>query len=130
MAKTTIVFGILLLGLGVGGYEWKENLHAAALYPVIAALFLLVGGILALGPKEKKRATLLYVNTGLGGLWMLASALMALNGYGSARSEGIDVDNVLLDYRLAMAGILLIYINLCVRAILALRARQRELEQN
>jgi hypothetical protein len=123
MAKITIVFAVLLIALGAGGYFWKESLHAAALYPAITGVLLGIFGFVAISPDEKRRKIFMHVNVTIGGLGFLVSVVMALNGYGSARSEGVDVDNVLLCYRLAMAALLLIYIQLCVRSFIAARAK-------
>jgi hypothetical protein len=123
MAKITIVFAVLLVALGAGGYFWKESLQAAAVYPAVTGVLLGIFGFAAISPDEKRRKIFMHVNVTIGALGFLVSVVMALNGYGSARSEGVDVDNVLLCYRLAMAAVLLIYIQLCVRSFIAARAK-------
>ncbi|MDR3724244.1 MAG: hypothetical protein P4K83_07120 [Terracidiphilus sp.] len=136
MAIVTIVFGVLLLALGVTGFEWKTlaadpDVVGWIIYPLIFGVAMIVSGFVARSKNVKLRDILVYVNAGIGIVGLLLSALMALNGYGSARSEGMDVDNVLLYFRLSMSLILLIYTNVSVRAVLNLRAvRKAAAEQD
>jgi hypothetical protein len=136
MGIVTIVFGVLLLALGVTGYEWKTlsadpDVIGWAIYPLIFGVLMVITGFVARSKNAKVRDILVYVNAGIGVLGLLLSALMALNGYGSARSEGVDVDNILLYFRLSMSLILLIYTNVSVRAVLNLRAvRKAAAEQD
>ncbi|WP_420236080.1 hypothetical protein ACOBR2_10550 [Telmatobacter bradus] len=125
MSVLTCIFGVLLVALGVGGLEWKETVHSAAIYPIVFGLLMIVSGILTKSKNEKRHETFLYVSSGVAVLGLLLSALMALNGYGSARSEGVDVDVDLLRYRLVMAATLFVYLNLSVRSILNLRAAKK-----
>jgi hypothetical protein len=126
MAKITILFAVLLVLLGAGGYYWKESLHAAALYPDITGILLAIFGVAAISPSEKRRKIFMHVNVTIGLLGFLLSAGMALNGYGSARSAGEDVDMNLLYYRLSMAVVLLVYIQLCIRSFIAARAKLQQ----
>ena len=49
-----------------------------------------------------------------------------IDGYGTARSAGIESDHEAMGYKLAMADLLLIYVNLCVRSFIdARRAREQ-----
>jgi uncharacterized membrane protein HdeD (DUF308 family) len=125
MPVLTCIFGVLLVALGVGGLEWKETLHSSAISPIVFGLLMIVSGILTKSKNEKRHETFLYISSGVAVLGLLLSALMALNGYGSARSEGVDVDVDLLRYRLVMAATLFVYLNLSVRSILNLRAAKK-----
>lgn len=125
MPIVTVVFGVLLALLGVGGFEWKETTHAFALFPVVFGVLLIVTGILTKSKNAKRHEIFLYASSGVAVLGMLLSALMALNGYGSARSEGVDVDMDLLHYRLIMAATLFLYLNIVVRSIMNLRAAKK-----
>ena len=51
----------------------------------------------------------------------LGGAITAVQGYGHARSLGIDPDYTAMAAKLTLAGLMLIYINLCVRSFLAAR---------
>jgi len=134
MAIISIIFGLLLLGLGASGYELKPLLadpaiKDAAIYPIIVGAALVLFGILARSKSEKLRKIFAHVNASFGVIGFLLSAVLALNGYGSARSEGVDVDNLLLYYRLAMTVILLVYINLCIHSFLNARAARKAAEE-
>jgi len=63
----------------------------------------------------------MHVNVSIGLLGFLGGAIEALRGYAHARSEGIDPDMLALGSKLAMAFLMLIYINLCVRSFIAAR---------
>jgi hypothetical protein len=134
MAIISIIFGVVLLVLGASGYEVKPLLEDPAvkdfsLYPILLGVVLVVFGILSRSKSEKMRKIFAHVNATFGLIGLLLSAGMALNGYGSARSEGVDVDNLLLYYRLAMTVILLVYMNLCIRSFLTARAARKAAEE-
>lgn len=125
MPIVTIVFGVLLALLGAGGFEWKETAHSFAMFPIVFGVLMIVTGILTKSKNARQHEIFLYASAAVALLGMLLSALMALNGYGSARSEGVDVDMDLLHYRLAMAATLFVYLNIGVRSILNLRAAKK-----
>lgn len=134
MAIVTMVVGVLLLLVGASGYECKAlvvdpAVKDATIYPFIFGVLFLIFGFVGRLKSEKIRSVSLYANSALGVIGLLLSALLALNGYGSARSEGVDVDSVLLYYRLSMTVILLVYLNLCIRAILNVRAARKAAEE-
>lgn len=124
MAKITIIFALLLFVVSAVGCYGPENLHAAALFPAVFGVLLAIFGVLTLALKSKVKI-LTHISSAVGILGLLVSTLLALNGYGSARSEGVDVDKILLEYRLAMSGVLLIYLNFCIHAFMNARAARR-----
>jgi uncharacterized membrane protein len=125
MAIVTVVFGLLLLGLGGYGYKGPADLQGAALYPVIFGVLLVVFGLLARSKSEKMRMIVSHINASVGLIGMLLAAVVALNTYGTARSNGDDPDMVLIKYLLAMAVVLLVYLNLCIRSFLNARAARK-----
>jgi len=126
MAKVTIVFGVLLILLGLAGFFGTGSIHSTALIPTWFGLALAIGGFLAISPSESRRKIFMHVNVTVGLLGFLGAAGSALHEYGSARSRGIDPNPIALGAQLAMAGLLLIYVNLCVRSFIqARRSRQQ-----
>jgi len=125
MAKVTIVFGVLLIILGLVGFWGTGSIHHTALIPTWWGLALIVGGALAISPSEKRRKIFMHINVTVGLLGFLGAAGSALYEYTSAHSQGIGPNPIALASQLTMAGLLLIYVNLCVRSFIkARRSRQ------
>jgi hypothetical protein len=99
--------------------------HPTALIPAWFGLALGICGFLAISPSESRRKLFMHINVTIGLLGMVGAAVEALRGYGSARAAGIEPDHIALASKLTMAGLLLIYVNMCVRSFIAARrARQ------
>ena len=128
MALVTLVFGLILLALGAYGHQGTANLHGASLYPLIVGALLVIFGLFARAKSEKLRMIIAHINATVGLVGMLAAAGIALNTYGSARTAGDDPDMGLIKYLLAMAVILLVYLNLCIRSFLKARALRKAAE--
>jgi uncharacterized membrane protein len=127
MAKTTIVFGVLLMILGLAGYFYTGSLHPTALIPTWFGVAMVIGGFLAISPSESRRKLFMHVNVTIGLVGLLGAVIEALRGYGAARSAGLDPDYIALASKLTMAGLLLIYVNLCIKSFIEVR-RLRKLE--
>jgi hypothetical protein len=124
MAKVTIVFAVLLIALGLGSYFGTGSQHPTALIPTWFGLALGLFGLLAMSPDAGRRKLYMHINVTIGLLGFLGAAGRALTSYGHARSEGIEPDRIALGAQLAMAGLLLIYVLMCVRSFIeARRAR-------
>lgn len=125
MSKITIVFGILLIILGVTGFVYTGNAHPTALIPAGAGILFIIFGALASSDNAKKRM-----------LWMHISVTVALLLFLSLIRADIDV--ILLSRgaffpypaavieKSATSLISLLYVLLCVRSFIAAR-RQRTL---
>jgi len=125
MARVTIVFGILLVLLGLAGFFGTGSIHYTALIPTWFGLALTVGGFLSISPSESRRKIFAHINVTVGLLGLIGAAAEALRGYAHARSMGVAPDYIALTAELVMAALLLIYVNLCVRSfVLARRSRQ------
>jgi len=125
MAKVTYVFGILLILVGLVGYFGTGSIHPTALIPAWFGIALAVGAFLAVSPNESRRMLFMHINVTVGLVGLIGAIASALHGYGHARSLGIDPDWKALSAQLTMAGLLLIYVNLCVRSFIqARRSRQ------
>ena len=119
MAKVTIVFGVLLVALGLVGFFGTGGIHYTALIPTWF-------GILAISPREGRRKLFMHINVAVGLVGLLGAIAAALQGYGHARSLGVDPDYIALAAKLTMAVLLLIYVNLCVRSFIQARRSRQE----
>lgn len=126
MAKVTILFGVLLIILGMVGYFGTGSAHPTALIPTWFGLALGVGGFLAISPSESRRKLFMHINVTIGLLGCIGAFVEALRGYGAARSLGLDPDMKAFAAKLAMAVLLLVYVNLCVRSFIDARRKRQE----
>jgi hypothetical protein len=122
----TIIFGVLLMILGLVGYWWTGSVHPTALIPMWFGLALAVFGFLANSRSETRRKIFMHINVTIGLLGFLGAAWSALHEYGSARSQGIDPNAIALASQLTMTVLLLIYVNLCVRSFIKARRFRQE----
>lgn len=121
MAKVTLVFAALLIALGLVGFFGTGSQHPTALIPTWIGLALGLGGFLAISPNPSRRKLFMHINVTIGLIGFLGGAITAVQGYGHARSLGIDPDYTAMAAKLALAGLMLIYINLCIRSFLQAR---------
>jgi hypothetical protein len=125
MAKVTLIFAVLLVALGLVGYFGTGSAHPTALIPMWFGLAMGVCGFLAISPNEGRRKLFMHISVTIGALGLIGALVEALRGYGAARAAGIEPDHIALASKLTMAGLLLVYVNLCVRSFMAARrARQ------
>jgi uncharacterized membrane protein len=121
MAKVTLVFAILLIILGLVSYFGTGSQHPTALIPTWFGLALGLFGYLAMSPQESRRKLFMHINVTIGLLGFLGAAWRAISSFGHARSEGIDPDKIALAAQAAMAGLLLIYVLMCIRSFIEAR---------
>ncbi|HWG22319.1 MAG TPA: hypothetical protein VG225_17475 [Terracidiphilus sp.] len=121
MAKVTLVFAVLLAALGLVSYFGTGSQHPTALIPMWFGLALGVFGYLAISPNESRRKLYMHINVTIGLLGFIGAAVRALQSYGHARSNGVNPDWIALGAQLAMAGLLLIYVLMCVRSFIEAR---------
>jgi hypothetical protein len=126
MAKVSIVFGILLIALGLVGFWGTGSAHPTALIPTWFGLALSVFGFLAISPSEGRRKIFMHINVTVGLLGFLGAVGSALHNYGHNRSLGLDPDYKALASQLTMAVLLLIYVNLCIQSFIKARRAPRE----
>jgi fucose 4-O-acetylase-like acetyltransferase len=127
MAKTTIIFAVLLIVLGVGAYLYTGHQYPTALIPAAFGLVMGLFGVLAMSPSESRRKLFMHINVTLGAIGFLMAAGRALNSYGTARSEGVDPNYFALGTQAIMAALLLNYVVLCVKSFIDVR-RARQLD--
>ncbi len=121
MAKVTLIFALLLVALGVVSYIGTGSQHPTALIPTWFGLALGLFGFLAISPDEKRRKLFMHVNVTIGLLGFLGAAGRAFQSYTHARSLGIEQDRIALEAQATMAGLLLIYVLLCIKSFIDAR---------
>jgi hypothetical protein len=121
MAKVTLVFSALLIALGLVGYFGTGAMHPTALIPAWWGIALGICGLLAMSPSETRRKVFMHVNVTIGLLGFIGALTVAIQGYMHETSAGVAVDMPALISKLTMAGLLLIYVVLCVRSFIAAR---------
>ncbi len=116
MASTTIVFGVILTLLGLGGYLLTGTSSVTALIPAIFGLLLLVLGALARSEPLRKHA-------------MHAAATIALVGCAGAlfsllRTPAAPRSAMAIISQAGMVVLTAVFVGLCVRSFIdARRAR-------
>jgi uncharacterized membrane protein len=121
LAKLTLVFAVLLVALGLAGYVGTGSIHPTALIPAWIGLVLGLGGFLAISPIEGRRKLFMHINVTVALLGFIGSAVEAVRGYVHATGAGMAPDKIALASKVTLAGLLLIYVVLCVRSFIAAR---------
>jgi uncharacterized membrane protein len=121
VAKATLIFAFLLVVLGVVGYVGTGSAHPTALIPAWIGLALGLFGFLAISPNEGRRKLFMHVNATIGLLGFLGGAAEALRGYLHAVHAGMEPDQIALASKSTLAGLMLVYVILCVRSFIAAR---------
>jgi hypothetical protein len=121
MVKTTLVFSVLLIALGLVGYYGTGSIHSTALIPAWIGIALGFGGLLAISPSESRRKLFMHINVTIGVIGFLGGFVEALRGYLHAQAVGLAPDRIALTDKLAMAVLMLFYVLLCVRSFIAVR---------
>ncbi len=121
MAKITLIFALLLVALGLLGYIGTGSLHPTALIPAWIGLALGIFGFLAISPNEGRRKLFMHINVTIALLGFLGAVAEAIRGYVHAKSAGVVPDQIALASKVTLAGLLFIYVLLCVRSFIAAR---------
>jgi hypothetical protein len=121
LAKVTLFFAVALVVLGLAGYLGTGSQHSTALIPAWFGAALGVFGLLAISPSEARRKLFMHINVTIGLLGFLGAAAEAIRGYAHAKSLGLEPDQIALASKVTMAGLLLIYVVLCVRSFINAR---------
>ena len=123
MAKTTIIFGVLLVFLGLGSYFGTGRTSLTALIPAGFGLILLILGLLA--RREALRPHAMHAAAALGLLGILGTAsaipklLKLLAGTPLERPQAAFVQAL-------MAGLCAAFVALCVRSFIQARRARKE----
>jgi uncharacterized membrane protein len=95
--------------------------HPTALIPAWIGLALGVFGFLAISDNESRRKLFMHINVTIALLGFVGGLVEAIRGYVHATSAGMAPDQIALASKLTLAGLLLIYVILCVRSFIAAR---------
>ena len=123
MHKLTIVFGVLLLVLGVACYVGTGSSHPTALIPASFGLVLVVLGFLANNDDAKKRMLWMHIAVTVGLLGFLATVPAIFQTIQISR--GVDYPRpVAIEEKAGMSLLCLLFVSFCVRSFVnARRAR-------
>lgn len=125
MAKVTLFFAVALVVLGLVGYLGTGSQHSTALIPTWFGLALGIFGFLAISPNESRRKLFMHINVTIGLLGFVGAASEAIRGYLHAASNGIEPDLIAFASKATMAGLMLIYVILCVRSFISARRSRK-----
>lgn len=117
MAKVTLVFAALLIALGLGGYLGTGSQHPTALIPTWIGLALGVFGVLAISPSEGRRKLFMHINVTVALLGLIGTVVEIVRSSLSSK----PADAIAMASKYSLAGLLLIYVILCVRSFIAAR---------
>jgi hypothetical protein len=121
MAKVTLVFAVLLALLGLAGYLGTGSQHPTALIPTWFGVALGIFGFLAISPSESRRKLFMHINVTIGLLGFLGAGVRAIQEFVHASSTGQTIDPIAAGAQMTMAGLMLIYVILCVRSFISAR---------
>lgn len=120
MAKVTMVFGVMLVVLGIGFYFATGSVAPTSLIPAAFGIVLLICGVLANSPEPHKRMLWMHVAVTVGLLgflfpgFMTVKAMVKAHGASFARPLAVAEQGI-------MAIVCLIFVALCVRSFIAAR---------
>ena len=118
MARTTIVFGIVLIVLGIVGYVGTGAVSITALIPAVIGVMLAIAGGLALNERYRKHAMHLAAAIGLLAFLGTARGLIDLLGL----IVGDDVQRPAAVLSQSVVAILMAaFVGLCLKSFMAAR---------
>ncbi|MCY2976402.1 MAG: hypothetical protein NTW52_17230 [Planctomycetota bacterium] len=123
MAKTTIIFGVLLIGVTLGVIAYNGGFQSiTVLIPSFIGAIIAICGLLALDEKKRKHAMHAAVLVGLlGGLACIGQGSAQLMKLGTDKAPSIDK----LASVWATGALCVLFVVLCVQSFIAAR-KQRE----
>lgn len=126
MAKMTVVFGVVLILLGVWGFYGTGAAHPTAWIPTYFGAALVVSGGLAITENAKRRMVWMHIAVTVGLLGFIGAAVQALREVAAAHG-GPLAHPVAVEDQGVMAVVCLLFVALCVRSfIVARRGRKAE----
>jgi hypothetical protein len=120
MAKVTILFGLILIVLGVFGFVSTGSHAPTALIPAYVGIVLGILGALAMTDNPKRRMLIMHIAVTLGLLGFLGTA-KSIYDY-IRMQQGMSFPHpVAVEEKAGMSVILLFYVLLCVRSFIQAR---------
>ena len=120
MARLTILFGIVLILLGVFGFVATGSHAPTALIPSYIGVVLAVLGFFAHGAEVKRRMLLMHIAVTLGLLGCLGT-IMGLAEYFEMLGGRQFPHPAAIEEKAATCVLLLVFVILCVRSFIAAR---------
>ena len=120
MAKLTIGFGVVLILLGAWGFVGTGSQHPTALIPAYFGAVIALSGALAITENAKRRMLWMHIAVTVGLLGFIGAAAQAIHEYVAAHGEPLAHPEA-VEAQVAMAGICLVFVGLCVRSFIAAR---------
>ncbi len=124
MPTVTIVYGLLLIALGVVSYVATDMVSMTALIPAFFGLPVLIAGVVARNEARLKLAMHIAATIGLlgflGTVKSLAKIPALLNGEELARPEAVRAQVI-------MAVLSLVFVVLCVKSFIDVRRARKKL---
>jgi hypothetical protein len=120
MAKLTIVFGAILIILGLVGFLATGHTHPTALIPAGFGLLLAIFGLLADTPDTKRRMLFMHIAVTLGLLGFLATVMGLIQWFEMMGGKVFAYPSA-VDSKAAMSVICLVFVILCVRSFVSAR---------
>lgn len=125
MAKVTILFGLLLIVLGVVGYVGTGWRAPTALIPMYFGIVFTILGFLARRGSQKKRMTVMHIAVTLGLLGFLGTVLSIWKFIRMEMGHAV-VRPIAVEDQAVFSFMMLIYVLLCVRSFI--KARRTRVE--
>lgn len=120
MAKVTIVFGLLLIVLGMAGYMATGWRAPTALIPTYVGILLTILGFLARRGSQKRRMTMMHIAVTLGLLGFLGTAKSIWDFIQMERGHAM-LRPIAVEDKAVFSMMLLLYVLLCVRSFIKAR---------
>jgi hypothetical protein len=124
MARLTIAFGILLIGVAVWGFVATGSEHPTALIPGAFGLLFVLFGALANSPEAKKRMLWMHISVTVALLLFLSLIKADVQLLQLVRGTELLPHPVAIEEKAAASLLSLVYVLLCVQSFIkARRAR-------
>jgi hypothetical protein len=120
MAKITVLFGVLLVLLGVASYLLTGHKFPTSLIPVAFGILLITFGGMAETPETRRRMLFMHIAVTVGLLGFLATAPALVSAVQLFKGKLFPYPAA-IEEKAAMSLLLLIYVVLCVRSFIAAR---------
>ncbi|HEY1500607.1 MAG TPA: hypothetical protein VGF88_13585 [Acidobacteriaceae bacterium] len=122
MAKVTILFGLLLIVLGVVGYVGTGWKAPTALIPTYIGIVFTILGFLARKGSQKKRMLVMHIAVTLGALSFLGTAKSIWDFIQMERGRAM-LRPIAVEDQAVFSVMMLIYVLLCVRSFIKARTQ-------
>jgi hypothetical protein len=120
MAKLTIIFGILLVLVGVAGFVLTGSAHPTALIPSAAGLLFILFGTLANTDNSRKRMLWMHVAVTVALLLFLGTIPADIDAFRLSRGVEFPHPIAVLE-KSGMSLLCLLFVTVCVRSFIAAR---------